>query len=125
MPPLHRLGAQLRAFTRPVPDSLQRCALTHVERVEIDLSRARAQHAAYEHALGELGCVIQSVAPAMDLPDSVFIEDTAVVFDELAVIARPGVPSRQRETEAVAATLARYRLLGVISAPATLDARCC
>lgn len=111
----------MRAFTRPVPDSLQRCELTHVERVEIDLARARAQHTAYEHALGELGCAVQSVAPAMDLPDSVFIEDTAVIFDELAVIARPGVASRRGETVAVAATLAPYRPLGAISAPATLD----
>ena len=68
-----------------------------------------------------MGCMVQSVAAAMDLPDSVFIEDTAVVFDEIAVIARPGASSRQRETEAVAAALARYRRLAAISAPATLD----
>jgi dimethylargininase len=111
----------LRALTRPVPDSLARCELTHITRTEIDLARARVQHAAYEHALDQMGCMVQSVAAAMDLPDSVFIEDTAVVFDEIAVIARPGASSRQRETEAVAAALARYRRLAAISAPATLD----
>jgi dimethylargininase len=104
-----------------VPDTLARCELTHIPRTEIDLTRARVQHAAYEHALGQLGCVVQSVPAAMDLPDSVFIEDTAVVFDEIAVIARPGMVSRQREPEAVAAALARLRRLAAISAPATLD----
>ena len=68
-----------------------------------------------------MGCVVESVARAMDMPDSVFIEDTAVVFDEIAVIARPGVASRRGETDAVAAALARYRRLAAISAPATLD----
>jgi dimethylargininase len=111
----------LRALTRPVPDSLEDCELTHVARQAIDLTRARVQHAAYEHALGQLGCVVESVAAAMDLPDSVFIEDTAVVFPQLAVIARPGAPRRQRETDAVAAALTRYRRLAAIVAPATLD----
>jgi dimethylargininase len=112
---------QVRALTRPVPDSIQRCELTHIARVEIDLPRARAQHAAYEHALIQMGCLVESVPPAMDMPDSVFIEDTAVVFDELAVIARPAVASRGREPDAVAAALARYRRIAAIVAPATLD----
>jgi dimethylargininase len=55
------------------------------------------------------------------MPDSVFIEDTAVVFDELAVIARPGAESRRVETEAVAAALAPHRRLERIEPPGTLD----
>ena len=110
-----------RALTRPVPNSLATCELTYAQRVPIDLARARKQHAAYEHALAQMGCVVESVAPAMDMPDSVFVEDTAVIFDEIGVIARPGAPSRRRETDAVAASLGRYRRLAAISAPATLD----
>lgn len=121
MPGDSHAGRRLRALTRPVPTSLDKCELTHVERAPIDLARARIQHAAYEHALDQLGYVVESVQAATHMPDSVFIEDTAVVFDELAVIARPGVPSRQGETDAVAAALARYRRLAAISAPATLD----
>jgi dimethylargininase len=104
-----------------VPDSIHECELTHVARRAIDITRARVQHAAYEHALNQLGCVVESVAAAMDMPDSVFIEDTAAVFDELAIIVRPGAPARQRETDAVAAALARYRRLASIYAPAALD----
>jgi dimethylargininase len=110
-----------RALTRPVPTSFAHCELTYLPRVPIDVARARKQHVAYEHALTQMGCVVESVAAAMDLPDSVFIEDTAVVFDEIGVIARPGASSRRTETEAVAAALGRYRRLAAICAPATLD----
>lgn len=121
MPVRRAPQAPPRALTRPVPDSLEHCELTHLERAPIDVRRARVQHAAYEHALNQLGCVVESVLAVMDMPDSVFIEDTAVVFDELAIIARPRVAARQDETDGVAAALARYRRLASISAPATLD----
>ena len=109
------------ALIRPVPDSINQCELTHMPRVAIDLGRARRQHAAYEQAISQAGCVVQSVAAAHDMPDSVFIEDAAVVLDEIAVIARPGVLSRQHETDAVAAALTRHRRLAAIGAPGTLD----
>jgi dimethylargininase len=109
------------ALTRSVPNSMSQCELTHLPRVAIDLSRAREQHAAYERALEDLGCTVHAIAAAHDMPDSVFIEDTAVVLDEIAVIARPGAVSRQHETDAVAAALTRYRRLVALGAPATLD----
>jgi dimethylargininase len=110
-----------RALTRAVPDSIERCQLTHLARSPIDLARARRQHAAYEAALQTLGCVVERVAGAMGLPDSVFVEDTAVVLDELAVITRPGAPSRRGEMEAVADSLAPYRTVLRIEDPATMD----
>src|SRR5436190_584804 len=61
-------------------------------------------------------------APASpELPDAVFIEDTAVVLDELAVVTRPGAASRRTETAAVADLLASFRPVATMSAPATLD----
>ena len=109
------------ALTRPVPDSLAACELTHLERVPIDVARARAQHAAYEQILAALGCEVVEVPPAHDLPDSVFIEDTAIVLDELAVITRPGAASRRPETAAVASTVGAFRQLQFLAEPATLD----
>ena len=114
-------AAARRALTRPVPESLADCTLTHIARSAVDLGLAREQHAAYEAILERHGWFVERVPAAPTLPDSVFIEDTAVVFDDIAVIARPGVLSRQRETTDVAAALAAYRRLGVISAPGTLD----
>lgn len=97
------------------------CELTHLARVPIDVDRARSQHEEYERALGQAGCVVERLDAPPEMPDSVFIEDVAVVFDELAVITRPGALSRRAETVAVAAALARYRRLHAIEAPATLD----
>ena len=112
---------RLIALTRPVPDGLGACELTHVPRTPIDLDRARAQHAAYERALESLGCVIHRVAAAHDHPDSVFIEDTAVALDEVAILTRPGAASRRGETAGVASILSRYRELEALTEPATLD----
>jgi dimethylargininase len=109
------------AVTRPVPQSLTDCELTHLPRVPIDLAIARAQHAEYERTLAGLGCEIVQVPAANDLPDSVFVEDTAIVLDEIGIITRPGAASRRPETAAVAATLGALRQLQFLTEPATLD----
>ncbi len=109
------------ALTRPVPESLARCELTHQSRVPIDVGVASAQHQQYEDALRALGCAVRHVPAAHDLPDSVFVEDVALVLDEVAVITRPGAASRRLERDAVAAVLSEYRLLHAIAAPGTLD----
>src|SRR5262245_58072012 len=79
--PMPAAGA-IVALTREVPESFARCQLVHLEREAIDVARARDQHAAYEQALAMLGCTIERLPPAPDLPDSVFVEDTAVVLPE-------------------------------------------
>jgi dimethylargininase len=109
------------ALTRAVPPTIGGCELTHLERTPIDFHAATAQHAAYERALQDLGCRVERVAFAPDAPDSVFIEDTAVVFDEIAVLTRPGAPSRRSELPAVAQTLERFRPLRRIEPPGTMD----
>ena len=111
----------MTALTRPIPDSLAACQLTHIERAPIDMARARAQHAEYERILASLGCEIVPVTARNDLPDSVFIEDTAIVLDEMAIITRPGVATRRLETAAVASTLGAFRQLQFLDEPATLD----
>lgn len=109
------------AMTRPVSASLQQCELTHLARQPIDLERARAQHRQYELCLESLGYEIRQVPEAPELPDAVFIEDIALVLDEVAVITRPGAESRRPEIPAVAQALATYRPLLTIQAPGTLD----
>ena len=109
------------ALTREVSAALAHCEVTHVPRVPIDVEVARTEHAAYERALAAAGCRVERVAGAPDLPDAVFIEDVAVVVDELAVVTRPGAESRRPERVAVASALQRYRRLRFIEAPGTLD----
>lgn len=109
------------AFTRDVSPTLTTCELTHVPRAPIRVDVARAQHRGYERLLVSLGCELRRVTPAPEHPDAVFIEDTAVVLDEVAVITRPGAKSRRAEVTAVASALAAERPLVRLKAPATLD----
>lgn len=111
----------MKAIIREVSPSLARCELTHLAREPIDVNRARAQHEAYAAALEACGCELIRLAEEPDLPDSVFVEDTALVTDEVAVLLRPGADSRQPEVESVAAALAPLRPLARISAPARID----
>jgi dimethylargininase len=112
---------RLIAITRPVSQTIERCELTHLERIPIDLKRAAAQHHNYEEAIKSLGVEVLSLLEEPDLPDAVFVEDAAVVLDECAIITRPGAASRQPETESIARALAPYRTLHTIHAPGTLD----
>ena len=109
------------ALSRPVSASLGRCELTHLDRVPVDVARAQREHDAYEEALRALGCTVVHLPRADDLPDAVFVEDTAVVVDEVGVITRPGAPSRRAEIASMATVLAHYRRLYLMEAPATLD----
>jgi dimethylargininase len=111
----------LLALTRSVPPTISECELTHLQREPIDYARAVAEHAQYEAALTRLGCRVERLPDAPELPDSVFVEDAAVVIDELAVIARPGAASRRPEVDAIAAALRPHRPLAFIEAPGTLD----
>ena len=111
----------LMALTRAISPAIQQCELTHLARTPIDLDRARAQHAAYEWALVGAGCTVRRLDTTDPLPDSVFVEDIAVVLDELAVITRPGVQARRSETGAIAQWLAHVRPLRYIESPGTLD----
>ena len=109
------------ALTREISPLLAQCELTHLDRQPIDLDLARAQHGAYEACLAEAGYHVERLPAGVDMPDSVFIEDTAVVFPELAIITRPGAASRRHETTAVAAALAASRRLVHLEPPATMD----
>ncbi len=101
----------LTAITRAVSRSILNCELTHLERVPIDLENARRQHHAYEQALRDLGVEVLSLPEEPDLPDSVFVEDAAIVLDECALLTRPGADSRKPEIESIARALAPYRTL--------------
>jgi dimethylargininase len=109
------------AITREVSAAIERCELTLLAREPIDLLTARRQHETYERTLRDVGCSVVRLAADDEIPDSVFIEDIAVVFPALAIITRPGAESRRRETAPVAEALARYRPLVYIEPPGTLD----
>ncbi len=110
------------AITRPISPRMGECELTHLERQPIDIALAEKQHEEYEDALRSLGCELVRAPELPYHPDSVFVEDCAVVLDELAIITRPGAESRVGEVHTVAELLDPYRRnLYYIEAPGVLD----
>jgi dimethylargininase len=109
------------AITRQVSPAINRCELTHIERTPIDFERACAQHAQYEDALRSLGLKVVSLEAEPDLPDSVFVEDVALVLDECAIMLNPGAASRRPEVASVEEALAPYRDIFHIRPPGTVD----
>ncbi len=111
----------LIAITRDVSPRFNECEITHIERSPIDVHIARAQHHTYVQALKELGCAVLELPAEDDLPDSVFVEDTAVILRDVAILTRPGADSRKPETDSIASALAPYREIVRIQPPATVD----
>ena len=111
----------LTAIIRAVSPNLADCELAFLTRQEIDVAKAIEQHRGYEERLTRLGVRVMRLPAEPNLPDSVFVEDTAIALDELAVITRPGAISRQAETESVADALSEFRPLKFIQPPATIE----
>jgi dimethylargininase len=109
------------ALVRNVSSSINECELTHRVREHINVELARKQHHDYERALISLGCQIIRLPEMPNLPDAVFVEDTAIVLDEIAIVTRPGVISRRNETASVSKILAHYRQIASIKTPGTLE----
>ena len=116
-----RTDAKLIAITRELNEAIGSCELTFLPRVSIDPDLAQRQHEQYQAALESLGCEILTVPTEQGLADSVFIEDTALILDDIAVLLRPGSRSRRPELDGVERVLRRYRSLESIKAPGTLD----
>jgi dimethylargininase len=109
------------AITRAVSRSLANCELTWLERVPIDIDRAVAEHEAYEQCLTRLGARVISLPALEEHPDSVFVEDPAIVLDEIAVITSMGCESRRGERTSLAEALAEWRPVVWMQGPCCLE----
>ena len=109
------------ALTREPARALDACELTYRERVPVDAAAAAAQHRGYCEALAACGARVVTLPAVDELPDSVFVEDTAVVLGEVAVLTRPGVESRRGEGSLIEPEVARLRSVVRVEAPATLE----
>ncbi len=96
--------------------------VTHITRIPVDVALARLQHAAYAEALSASGWAIEQAPAADDCPDSVFIEDTVVICEDLAVLTRPGTPARPPVVAGVAQAVSELGLrTATIGEPGTLE----
>jgi dimethylargininase len=96
------------AFTRPLSPRIAECELTHLERQPIRADLAQRQHAAYEEAIVRAGFELTRMPALENHPDSVFVEDTAILLGEHAIITRPGAASRRAEADSTAETLGEH-----------------
>jgi len=111
----------LTAITRQVSAALANCELSYIERKPIDLEKARAQHREYEKLLERCGARVVSLAAEPDLPDSMFVEDPAMVLDEVAVMLQPGAASRRGEIGSLAKAIGKFRKLEHVELPGTVE----
>lgn len=109
------------ALTREPARALDACELTYREREPIDAGRAAREHRRYCDELRACGARVLKLPPVDELPDSVFVEDTAIVLDEIAVLTRPGVESRRGEVGLIEPEVARLRPVVKVLPPATLE----
>src|SRR5712671_7595818 len=111
----------LTAITRALSPAIVHCELSFIDRKPIDLATAQEQHHAYETLLQKLGALLISLPAEPELPDSMFVEDPAIVLDELAVILPLGTETRRREAASLAQALAKFRKLEYVSLPGNLE----
>jgi dimethylargininase len=111
----------LTAITRAVSPAIVDCEISFIDRLPIDLARAQEQHQAYEKLLERLGARLISLPAEPALPDSMFVEDPAIVLDELAVILPLGTDSRRPEAASLAKALSVFRKLEYVNLPGTLE----
>ena len=109
------------AITNAPSPLLEQCELTHLERTPIDYAVALKQHEGYQAMLRSCGAEVDALRVNADHPDGVFIEDTAIVLDEIAVIMSMGAASRRAEPDAIEPALRKYRPVDRIALPATID----
>jgi dimethylargininase len=107
---------------RPAQTLVSQCELTHIPREAIDFAALQREHESYCMALQGAGAELTQLDSLPAYPDSVFVEDTAVVLDEVLVLTRPGSPSREAEPAELAAAFAPHRSeVRLILAPGRLD----
>jgi dimethylargininase len=111
----------LTAITRAVSPGIVNCELTYVARQPIDFTKAGEQHRAYQGLLEKCGARVVSLPAEPSLPDSMFVEDPAIVLDELAVIFPLGTESRRPEAASIAQTLAPFRKLACVELPGQVE----
>lgn len=118
----HHVGMKPVAIVRRTSPALEDGLVSHIDRVPVDAELARRQHEGYCAALADAGYELRYVEDAPELGDAVYVEDTVVVVDDVAVLSRPGAPERRPEVDGTEAVV---RELGLtvhrIEEPGTLD----
>jgi len=107
------------AIVRIVADTYDQCVTKQSE--SIDVALAKEQHAKYCSELERIGLQLIRIEADNNLPDCCFVEDAAIVVDNIAIITHPGAESRRKETEAVEKVISKFKTIHRVVSPATID----
>src|SRR5579884_3888030 len=111
----------MHALTHLPSPNLEQGLRTHVTGQSIDYDLAVQQHSAYCRLLRDCGVTVRTLATHPELPDGVFIEDTAVVLEAVAILATMGTAARRAELAGIEPELRKYRPLQRLELPARLE----
>ncbi len=100
---------------------MEQCTRTYVAPTSIDYGQALRQHKEYCRTLRACGVEAHTLEVNGEYPDCAFVEDTAIVLDELAALASMGEPSRRAEPAGIEPELKRYREVHRVRLPATIE----
>lgn len=110
------------AFINKPTQAIEDCELTFIDRDAVHLQKALEQHANYANALTRAGLNVVSLDVNTESPDAAFIEDVAIILDEVAIVTSMGTPSRRPEVESISEKIAPYRdIIHRIQLPATIE----
>ncbi|MEZ6063994.1 MAG: arginine deiminase family protein [Planctomycetaceae bacterium] len=109
------------AITHEPSPFMAECQLTFLQRQPLNFESLRRQHRNYCRLLNECGAEVRVLNASVDCADATFVEDTAVVLDEIAVLASMGVESRNREPAAMESVLREFRSIARIVSPGQLE----
>jgi dimethylargininase len=109
------------AIVREIPDTYKSCIKSAISKTEIDVNLAKKQHLSYCKTLSQLGLKVLKIEKDNKLCDSCFVEDTAIVIADKAIITRPGMISRRGEIDKIKKILTQYKKIFEIETPGTLD----
>lgn len=111
----------LIALTHTVSPNIMNGEVTFIDRKAVNYDLAVQQHDIYCQALSDCGAEVKKLSVNLNSPDSCFVEDTAIIFDEVAIITSMGISSRQHESKTIAPELDRYREIIHIELPAIIE----
>ena len=115
------MDAVMHAITHAPSPKMEQGQRTHVGRAPIDYGLAVRQHGEYCRMLRQCGAAVRILDVNRDLPDCAFVEDTAIVLDEVAVLASMGAEARRAEPAGIEAELRKYREVHRVETPATIE----
>ena len=110
---------------RPPGDTYPECVVRNRSVSPIDLDLARDQHSKFAEKLQQAGAKVKMLRPLSQFPDSVFIEDAAIVLDDRAIICSFAEPSRAGEEMELSRDLTGMAEMDFIVPPAHIDGGDC